>query len=132
MFVVKIAPSGNVTYATRYGGSGGVAGFGAAFDEAGNYVVQGIFDLTINFGIANLTSAGERDICTLRYTAADVLYFTQRLGALNDDVSRDIAINPCTGQALMTGNYESDPLPIYVRRIPISCVIRVHFLMTEH
>jgi len=62
IFVAKFDPSGTHVWSKRFGDAGGQGARDVAVDPAGNVLVTGGFDSTVNFGGGVLTSAGEADI----------------------------------------------------------------------
>lgn len=86
IFIAKYNTAGNVVWAIKAGGTGNDAGYGVAFDRAGNVIVTGEFSGTCNFGSVVLTSAsGTADVFTAKYDAAgNVLWAKKGSGPLAD------------------------------------------------
>jgi len=73
---------------------------------AGNVLVAGEFQNTVNFGGGSLTSAGGRDIFIAKYTANGDYLWARRFGYAYDDSANSIAAD-ANGNVIVTG-YFSD------------------------
>jgi hypothetical protein len=68
-------------WSQRFGGTGTDTGKAVAVDAAGNVVVAGSFNGTVNFGGGNLVSVGGFDMFLAKYNANGVNQWSQRPGA---------------------------------------------------
>jgi hypothetical protein len=62
VFVAKFDPTGNHLWSKRFGDWSEEEGHGVATDAAGNALVTGVFEGTVDFGGGPLTSAGGHDV----------------------------------------------------------------------
>jgi hypothetical protein len=70
LFVAKYSSTGQHLWSKRFGGTGDDYAHGIEVDGAGDVVLTGQFKNTINFGGANLTSAGYEDIFLAKLSGA--------------------------------------------------------------
>ncbi|MDI1478028.1 hypothetical protein [Polyangium sp. y55x31] len=72
-FLVVFEPEGALRFAKKLGDTtgGDQIGMGVAFDAAGNVVVTGSFDGSIDFGAGPIPSAGTADVFVAKYAGAD-------------------------------------------------------------
>lgn len=74
----------------------------AAVDYAGNVVVLGSFQGTLDFGGGPLTSAGSNDVFVTKQTAAGAFFWSKRFGASGDDQGTGVAVDSL-GNVLIAG-----------------------------
>lgn len=88
IFVSKLDESGNLVWAKRIGGTGADNGIGVAADGSGNVYTTGRFQSTVDFDpsncSANLTSAGNDDICLVKYRETTGANVNTWLGSSTD------------------------------------------------
>ncbi|MDC3980226.1 hypothetical protein [Polyangium jinanense] len=72
-FLLVFEPEGALRFAKKLGDAtgGDQIGAGVAFDAAGNVVVTGSFDGSIDFGAGAIPSAGTADVFVAKYASAD-------------------------------------------------------------
>lgn len=92
--------------ATPYGQAAATmdVGRGIVSDSDGSYFVTGYFSGTVNFGGANLVSAGGRDIFVAKFSTAGVHQWSVRAGGANDDEGASVAIDK-EDSVYVTGYY---------------------------
>jgi hypothetical protein len=104
VFLVKYSSTGAHVWSKRLGGSGYDMGGSVAVDGAGNVVVVGTFEGTINLGGGSLTSAGERDLFVAKFSPAGQHLWSKRFGGTRTDWVRRVAVDGA-GDALLTGQF---------------------------
>ncbi len=116
VFVARLNAAGSaLVYSTYLGGSGGDRGFGLAVDPATGDVLLAGDTLSTDFPTANPLQAsnrGDRDAFVARLNAAgSALVYSTYLGGSNHDEGRALAVDPATGDALLTGETYSTNFP---------------------
>lgn len=90
---------------SRTAGAGGTEfGYAVAVDITGNVFVAGSFGSTVNFGGADLTSAGGNDIFIAKYTPTGEHVWSKRFGDVSTDEAQGIAVD-ATGNVSITGSF---------------------------
>lgn len=77
---------------------------GVAADHAGNVVAVGMFENSVDFGNGPLTSAGAEDNFIVKYNSQGGLLWAKRLGNVNSDRLRDLAIDS-QDNIIVTGGF---------------------------
>src|SRR5688572_12003928 len=103
-FLAKYNTAGVHQWSQRLGGTGDDRGNSLAVDGAGNVFLAGWFNLTTNFGGANLVSAGSFDVVLARYNAAGVHQWSQRYGGTGLENGVGIALD-ASGNIAVTGYF---------------------------
>jgi hypothetical protein len=78
-----------------------------SLDAAGNVIVTGFFNGTINFGPDSstlLTAAGNSDMFVVKLNSAGVFQWSKRYGAANFDAGRGVAVD-ANGNIFLTGEF---------------------------
>ena len=88
-----------------FGGAGNQDGIGVATDAAGNVVIAGSFEGTVNFGGGPLTSAGDWDVYVAKFDAAGNHVWSRRFGDLVTQGPRAMTIDGA-GNILITGIFQ--------------------------
>ncbi len=115
-FVARLNAAGSaLVYSTYLGGSGGDAGWGLAVDPAtGDALLVGQTSST-DFPTAYPLQASNRgltDVFVTRLNASgSALVFSTYLGGSNDDRGHALAVDPATGDAVVTGQTSSPNFP---------------------
>lgn len=104
IFVAKYDASGTHQWSQRFGAGGDDAGFSVDVDGSGNVVVTGFFNGTVNFGGANLPSAGSEDIFVAKYDASGAHLWSQRFGSTGLDQGEEVAVDPL-GNVVVSGPF---------------------------
>ncbi|MEQ8425258.1 MAG: BspA family leucine-rich repeat surface protein, partial [Cyclobacteriaceae bacterium] len=110
IFISKLNVSGDLVWANRIGSvSAFEAGYGITTDDSDNVITTGQFSGVVDFDpgalVANLTSAGGRDIFILKLDPAGNFVWTKNIGGLNTDVGYSITTDP-SGNIYSTGYFE--------------------------
>ncbi|TNF47856.1 MAG: T9SS type A sorting domain-containing protein [Bacteroidetes bacterium] len=96
-YLLKLNSSGTFLFAKRFGGTGDVVAYDVAVEPGGLIYITGSFTGTVDFdpgaGVANLTSAGMRDVFLVRLTTAGNWSYSQRFGSTGEDIGYSVAVN---------------------------------------
>ena len=108
IFIAKYTNSGNYLWAKTFGGAGYARGYSIVVDGAGNCLVAGSFQHTIDFdpgpGTVSLVSAGGYDIFYAKYDANGNYLWAKRIGSTADDYAKSITIDGA-GNCYITGGF---------------------------
>jgi hypothetical protein len=115
IFVAKLDSSGDHLWSKRFGGAGYQQGCAVAIDSAGNVVVAGEFESTVDFGGGPLTSAGSYDIYVAKLDANGDHVWSKRFGDAEGQNAISMAIDSAgnvaiTGQMNGTVDFGDGPL----------------------
>ena len=105
IFLVKYSPTGAHIWSKHFGDVGNDTGMAVATDAAGNVIVAGSFEGTIDFGGGRITSAGLRDIFVAKYSAAGLHMWSKKFGTSGDDVAYGLAIDSA-GDLALSGKFQ--------------------------
>ena len=105
MFLAKYDASGAHLWSRRFGDTGLDACNDVVFDGAGDLLVIGHFQNTVDFGGGALTSAGGLDIVVAKYDNGGSHIWSQRLGGTGTDLGMNIATGS-GGNVVVTGMFE--------------------------
>ncbi len=105
-FVARLDPDGKLLWVKTYGGDRADAAFGVDVDSAGNVVVAGGFETTIDLGGGNLKTAGYMDGFFLKLDPNGVHVWSRRWGAKDQDVGLAVAV-AADGSPYVAGAYRS-------------------------
>jgi len=106
-FVVKLDNSGNVLWAKSIGGTYDDECTGISCDAAGNaYIIGFTWSNTLSFGTTSITSHGDVDLFTAKYSPTGNVEWAQAIGGSGDDRGRAIKAE-ISGNHYITGGYES-------------------------
>jgi hypothetical protein len=102
LFVAKYSATGQHLWSKRFGGTGNDNVRGVAVDAAGDAVLTGDFTGTINFGGANLTSAGLEDIFLAKLLGASGGHsWSKRFGSTSrTDMGYGVAVDGSNNVAI--------------------------------
>ena len=87
-----------------FGGTNGAGGHSVAVDGSGNVIMTGYFSGTVNFGGADLTSAGATEIFLAKFSANGVHQWSQRFGSTSHDQGNSVAVDG-SGAVIVTGTF---------------------------
>jgi hypothetical protein len=104
MFLVKFNSAGGHQWSQRFGDVASQKGNSVATDASGNVYVTGYFMGTINFGGANLVSAGSNDIFLVKFNSAGVHQWSKRFGDASDQQGFAVATD-ASGNVYMSGGF---------------------------
>jgi hypothetical protein len=105
-YLVKYSNAGLIQWSQRRGGTGDDYGSAVAADAAGNVVITGEFQNSVNFGGGVLNSAGAFDGYLARYNTSGVHQWSLRFGGASDELSTCVAIDG-VGKVLVGGGFAS-------------------------
>ena len=107
IFVAKFSAAGTHLWSRRFGGTEEDIGLAIAADEAGNVLVTGFFEDTVDFGGGALTSASAftMDIFVAKYNAAGTHLWSQNFGDTDEDIGLAIAADS-SDNVLVTGMFQ--------------------------
>jgi len=107
-FVAKYNGDGNLIWAREPWLSGGLGVVRRiALDNAGRIYVTGIFGDQADFGITNLTSAGQYDIFLAQYDSDGSVIWAQRAGGAGFDFGTGITAD-AADNCYLTGSFETN------------------------
>jgi hypothetical protein len=104
VFVVKLDPKGNVSWAKRYGDAAGQFVDAIAVDSAGNIILGGHFNSTIDFGNGTLTSAGGLDGYVAKLSPNGDPMWSVRIGDAAAQMVLGVAVLP-TDDVVIAGEF---------------------------
>jgi hypothetical protein len=89
LFLMKLTSSGKYVWAKTFGSLKGDYGAAVVLDENENIYLTGSFSDSLDFdpdsGVTTLKSAGQTDICLLKYTSKMALVWAKGFGGSNND-----------------------------------------------
>lgn len=92
-------------WSKSFGGTSADLGYGVATDSAGNAIIVGYFYDTVNFGGADLTSAGGADMFVAKFDPQGGHLWSQRFGGTSSAIAQKVAVD--AGGNIMIGGYYS-------------------------
>jgi hypothetical protein len=94
IFIAQYAPNGNYTWAKRAGSTelNLETGTGIDVDASGNVVATGYFYFTVNFGGADLVSAGGQDTFLAKYDSHIQPPIIKKIADIGNDQGRQLSI----------------------------------------
>jgi hypothetical protein len=99
------AASQNHLWSQRFGDGSVQSGRNVAVDGAGNVIVTGVFEGTVDFGGGPLVSVGFfGDIFVAKYDASGAHQWSQRFGGSRNDVGRSVVVDTL-GNVIVTGSF---------------------------
>lgn len=104
VFVARLSPDGALLWVKSYGGERADVGLSVAADRAGNVVVTGGFETTIDLGGGAFKSAGYMDGFLAKLSADGRHLWSRRFGAKDQDVGLAVAVTP-DGTPFAAGAY---------------------------
>ena len=103
-FVAKFDSAGNPQWVRRVGGPLDDAASGVALDSAGNSYIVGQFSGVATFGTLNATSAGASDIFVAKYDNVGDALWVSVAGGAGPDAGLAVAAN-AAGDVFVTGSF---------------------------
>lgn len=104
VFLAKYDARGNHIWSRRFGGTGAETGISVDVDRAGNVLLTGEFQRTVDFGGGPMTSAGSWDVFVVRLDFDGDHIWSRRFGDSGADAGWGIAAD-VDGNALVTGEF---------------------------
>jgi hypothetical protein len=100
----ETACTGTHLWSKRFGENSSQKGTSVATDSAGNILLTGSFDSTVDFGGGALTSAGGSDLFITKLDPAGAHLWSKRFGDTDSQVGRSITTDSA-GNVLLTGYF---------------------------
>jgi hypothetical protein len=105
IFIAKFDTGGAHLWSKRFGDASDQFGYNLATSAAGDVYLTGGLTGTVNFGGANLTSAGANDIYLVSFNAAGTHQWSKRFGDALAQQGDEVAVDPA-GDILLAGYME--------------------------
>ncbi|MBK9264322.1 MAG: SBBP repeat-containing protein [Polyangiaceae bacterium] len=103
IFLAKLTSDGNHVWSQRYGDENVQNARGLSVDSAGNVIIVGSFQNSVNFGGANHTSAGAQDAFAAKYNSAGVYQWSRQFGDAADQYARAVWLD-AMGNVYLAGD----------------------------
>jgi hypothetical protein len=103
-FLVKYSATGAHMWSKRCGSIGSDIGTGVDVDSAGNVVVVGTFQGSINLGGGSLTSVGGQDLFVAKFSPTGQHLWSKGFGGTGNDDVRGVAVDGA-GDVFVTGDF---------------------------
>jgi len=100
IFIARFDTAGKLQWAHTYGGDREDVGWGIAADAAGNTVMTGWFQNTVDLGKTTLNplkSAGNKDVLAIKHDPAGNIVWVQTWGDKDHDQGRAVGLDPKGG-----------------------------------
>jgi hypothetical protein len=104
VYLAKLTSAGAYVWAKGFGDGSAQRSYGIGTDSAGNTVVTGTYQGTINFGGATLTNAGLNDGFLARFNTAGTHLWSKRFGDAGDQVGYAVALDS-SGNTYSSGHF---------------------------
>ncbi|MBK9263992.1 MAG: SBBP repeat-containing protein [Polyangiaceae bacterium] len=109
IFIAKYDPQGNHLWSQQYGANGTDGARSVAIDAAGNILVTGLFQSTVDFGGgAHVSVNGTHDIFALALTSTGSFLLSRAFGSPGGDEGLAVSFDPA-GNAIIVG-YAAGPI----------------------
>jgi hypothetical protein len=105
-FVVKLDPSGSVTWDRTYGGAGGDEATSVAVDSGTDVLLGGLFEGTMTVGVTPFVSAGDQDIFVIKLGPSASNVWSKHFGGVEADQGLGVAFDTY-GRAFGTGYFRT-------------------------
>ncbi|RYU94227.1 SBBP repeat-containing protein [Emticicia agri] len=106
IFIIKYNTNGDIEWLQKAGGTGNERSRCILTNAVGDIYVTGNFQETAFFNGQSAVSAGEDDIFLAKYSSAGVIQWVKRVGGIEDDDSKGLAIDG-QGNLYMTGGFRN-------------------------
>jgi hypothetical protein len=104
VYLAKLTSAGAYVWAKGFGDASSQRPYGIATDSAGNTVVTGVYQGTINFGGSTLTCAGLNDGFIARFNSAGAHVWSKGFGDSADQVGNAVAVDN-SGNTYASGQF---------------------------
>lgn len=126
VFMAKFDAAGNHAWSRSFGGIGNDRGHSVAMDSAGNIVLGGNIEATVNFGGGPLTSGGSEDAFVAKFTPMGAHIWSKSYACAGPwESAADLAIDAADNIAFVSGihwgtaDYGGGPLTTAGGRDPV-------------
>lgn len=109
MFVAKYSSVGVLQWVNQYGGAGATVNPNAiGVDNAGNIIVGGAFDGTVDFveGVYFSLGTATSDLFLAKYSSAGTPVWLKKFGNANNDIFTGMAVNKLNGDIVFAGTFQ--------------------------
>jgi hypothetical protein len=103
VFVAKLDASGAYQWGKRFGDSAEQTGWGVTPDSAGDVIITGSFQGTVDFGGGPLTSQGGTDIFLAKFGPTGAYLWSKTFGDGSNQLGRALTVD-AQNNVLLTGN----------------------------
>jgi hypothetical protein len=104
IFVLKLAPDGSTLWSRRFGDTLGDSAMCVAVTPAGDIVVGGAFQGTVDFGNGPLTSSGSTDMFLVKLGSGGVTLWSKSFGDASSQGIAAATVDPA-GNVLIAGGF---------------------------
>jgi len=104
MFVLKLDTNGNYVTSKRFGGAGADRISGIIAASTGEWLVSGMFQNSVAFGSATLTSAGSDDAVVFKTSSAGTVSWRRQIGGAGKDLVHGL-IADSSGNLFVAGSF---------------------------
>jgi sugar lactone lactonase YvrE len=119
-YIAKYSTVGNLTWATKIGGTTSDIGYGIAVDSDGNVYVTGhyqsstltLYDKDGTTSGITLANSGSHDVFIAKYSTVGNAIWAARIGGTSSDIASGIAVDS-DGNVYVMGSYDSSTLTLY-------------------
>jgi hypothetical protein len=102
VFVARLTADGAPVWVKSFGGAREDIGYGVAVDDAGNAVVTGWFESTLDFGGGQFANKGQKDGFVVKLSPEGKHVWSDRFGDWDHDSGNAVAVTP-DGAVWLTG-----------------------------
>jgi uncharacterized protein (AIM24 family) len=106
IFLVKLNSMGNHTWSRSFGDFGDQLSRDIAVDAAGNVLITGHMNGTIDFGGGALTSAGGQDVVVAKFNASGTHLWSKQFGGVQTQIGDGIAVDS-NNNVILGGYFQS-------------------------
>jgi hypothetical protein len=103
-FIAKFNATGAYSWSNAFPATTTYGGPWLAADGAGNMILAGSFNTTVDFGGGTLTSAGSADGFVAKFNSSGTYQWAKQYGDSNAQNIRGMSVDSC-GDTLVTGNF---------------------------
>lgn len=97
---------GETQWSKRGGNASNQEANGVGVDGAGNVIIVGGFEGTIDLGGGTLTSAGSKDVFVAKFNSSGVHQWSKRYGGSGNDYASSVAVT-AAGEIVLAGAFDS-------------------------
>lgn len=102
-FIVSYAADGSIKWVRTGSGPGNIISKDVAYDNIGNFVITGYYNLNAEFGNQSISSIGNEDIFIVKYDVDGNIQWAKSAGGGGNEYSLSISCDPWGASALAGG-----------------------------